>query len=300
MTTRSDILEVAQRLGARLRRVGVEHVGPCPKCGGRDRFSINAVRGLFNCRGCGIGGDTVDLIRHVLGLDFREALEFVGGDATFCEPLRRPDERQRGSDCITSDDNREKALALWRRRRPLEGSLAEVYLRQMRGYSGAIPATLGFLPATGNHPPAMIAAYALASEPEPGALSVNDVDLRAVHLTKLSPTGEKVAKITLGRGAAGVPIVVAPPNDLLGLAVCEGIEYALSVHLATGLGVWAAGSAPFMPALADAVPSYIEHVTIIADDDHAGQRGSQGLALLLAARRIATAVKTLRRAHEAA
>jgi hypothetical protein len=33
-----------------------------------------------------------------------------------------------------------------------------------------------------------------------------------------------------------------------------------------------------MPALADAVPSYIETITIYAHDDEAGQRGATGLA----------------------
>ena len=74
------------------------------------------------------------------------------------------------------------------------------------------------------------------------------------------------------------PIVLAPPNDVLGLAIAEGIEDALSVHEATGLGAWAAGSASRLPALADAIPSYVESVTIVADADKDGQRGAHGLA----------------------
>jgi len=62
----------------------------------------------------------------------------------------------------------------------------------------------------------------------------------------------------------GSPICIAPPNDLLGLAISEGIEDALSVHQATGLGAWAAGSASFLPKLSEVVPSYIETVTIYA------------------------------------
>ncbi len=46
---------------------------------------------------------------------------------------------------------------------------------------------------------------------------------------------------------AGLPIVVAPVNDRLGLAIAEGIEDGLSVFVETGLGVWAAGSAGNMP-----------------------------------------------------
>ena len=41
--------------GAVLKRQGTEHVGPCPHCGGRDRFSIHPGRGKGNCRGAAGG-----------------------------------------------------------------------------------------------------------------------------------------------------------------------------------------------------------------------------------------------------
>jgi hypothetical protein len=76
----------------------------------------------------------------------------------------------------------------------------------------------------------------------------------------------------------GHPIVLAPPGDLCGLAITEGIEDALSVHEATGLGVWAAGAASLMPSLAAAVPEWIECVTIMVDDDDAGRSNADTLA----------------------
>jgi putative DNA primase/helicase len=43
----ADLLDVAQRFGA-LKRVGVsEYVGPCPVCGGKDRFSVNIKKQLL-------------------------------------------------------------------------------------------------------------------------------------------------------------------------------------------------------------------------------------------------------------
>ena len=48
----------------------------------------------------------------------------------------------------------------------------------------------------------------------------------------------------------GVPMVLAAPNDLLGLAVAEGAEEALTVHQFTGVGAWASGGASRLPALA--------------------------------------------------
>ena len=104
----------------------------------------------------------------------------------------------------------------------------------------------------------MIAAFALVEEREPGVVGMpRNVD--AVHLTLLKPDGSGKAdvepnKIMVGSPGAR-PIVLAPPNDLLALAVTEGIEDALSAHASTGLGAWAAGAAGRMLKLADVIPS---------------------------------------------
>jgi hypothetical protein len=175
------------------------------------------------------------------------------------------------------DEARERlklSLKLWRRRVPIGGTAAETYLREARGYGGNLPGTLGCLPASGDHPPAMIAAFGLGQETLPGEIAIHDSAVRGIHLTKLKPDGSGKAgterdKIMIGK-STGFPIVVAPINDLLGLAIAEGIEDALSVHEATGLGAWAAGSASRLPALAERIPGYIEIVSIVADEDDVG------------------------------
>ena len=183
----------------------------------------------------------------------------------------------------------EKARWLWRQRRPIAGTIAERYLRG-RGITCALPTTLGFLPPRKpEHHPAMIAAFALADETPQSVV--------AVHLTLLKPDGSGKAeiekpKIMVG-SPSGRPIVVALPNDLLGLAICEGIEDALTAHQLTGLGAWAAGAAGFMGALGAAVPDYIEAVTIFAHADKAGQDGARELATALGQRGIDFAVEGL-------
>ena len=189
------------------------------------------------------------------------------------------------------------AKALWTKSIPAKGTPVETYLKK-RSLNILLPATLRFLPPTGDYPPTMLAAFGMAQESEPGVLFVPPDAIRAIHLTRLKPDGIDKAdipnsKIILGRGASGVPIVVAPPNDLLGLAITEGIEEALSVHAATGLGAWAAGSASRMPALADAVPEFIECVKIVADDDNAGRKFSLQLAERLTSRGITVSRKLL-------
>src|SRR5262249_27287680 len=159
-----------------------------------------------------------------------------------------------------------------------------------------------FLPPWREHHPAMIAAFAIVDESEPGALG-KPRGVTSVHLTLLKPDGSgkvDVAphKLIIGsptiksdNDVLGLPIILAPPNDLLGLAIAEGIEDALTANVATGLGAWAAGAASFMPKLADVVPSYIEAVTIFGHPDKAGEDGARKLAAALHKRGIKVATE---------
>jgi hypothetical protein len=263
------LVEIARALGGEVSRDQVLAPGPSHSRVDRSlsvKLSASSPDG-FLCHS--FSGDDWRLCRdHV-----REQLGF---DATWhganletkCRHSTPETPRRREA---SSEGQREdtRAFWLWQQRQSIAGSPAERYLREARGYAGPLPATLGYLPARGEHSHAMIAAFGVATEPEPGVLRIADTDVRGVHLTRLRPDGvgktEGTAKIMVGTSSKGSPIVVAAPNDLLGLVITEGIEEALSAHVATGLGAWAAGSCGRMPALADVAPSYIEAVTILAD-----------------------------------
>jgi hypothetical protein len=185
-------------------------------------------------------------------------------------------------------DNRKIAQWLWERRQPItQDCPAGLYLRQHRGYHGPIPLTLGYLPANGKHSAAMIAAFGFCDEPEPGMIRP-PASVTAVHLTRLTPDGQKAnesrpAKIMLGP-MSGLLIVLAPVNDSLGLAITEGIEDGLSVFEETGLGVWAAGSAPNLPKIAAAIPPYVECMLFAHRDN--GMRFAKEAARLIAAMKV--------------
>jgi hypothetical protein len=129
---------------------------------------------------------------------------------------------------------------LWSRRQSIIGSVADVYLKDVRGIHMLPLPTLAFLPAHGDHPPALIAAFGMAEEIEPGIIAAKRT-VSAVHLIKLRADGSgkadiKPNKITIG-SPGGLPIVLAPPNDLMALAITEGIEDALTLREALGVGV---------------------------------------------------------------
>src|ERR1700730_5019369 len=127
----------------------VERCGPCPRCGGTDRFSINTRKQVFNCRRCGAKGDVIALVQLLDGVDFNTAVEVLGGPAP--ENTTRQDlEHGRHLDAARQKavDDREResensrrlgALAMWRQSVPEDGTgLAARYLREERGI--AIPA----------------------------------------------------------------------------------------------------------------------------------------------------------------
>ena len=61
---------------------GGEHAGPCPWCGGRDRFRVwpnSGDRGRFWCRQCGRSGDSITLLRDLKGISYEEACNEFGG-----------------------------------------------------------------------------------------------------------------------------------------------------------------------------------------------------------------------------
>lgn len=65
---------------------GGEFAGPCPWCGGNDRFRCwpdhpsGATGGRFLCRGCGRQGDGIAFLRELEGLSYRDACRWLGAE----------------------------------------------------------------------------------------------------------------------------------------------------------------------------------------------------------------------------
>src|SRR5262245_63659032 len=71
-------VEIARR-GIKLKGT-VDQCGPCPRCGGRDRFSINLRKQVFFCRGCRVGGDVISMVQWLDDRTFTQAVEILTGD----------------------------------------------------------------------------------------------------------------------------------------------------------------------------------------------------------------------------
>jgi hypothetical protein len=150
-----------------LRRDGRSGVtdAPCPLCGPDRRSSINQRRKTlrlwcedpnfisYHCARCGERGwaSGSNVVRSSISTSDILSIK--------AEIDRRNFDEAR--------DRLKVAMSLWRRRVAVEGTAAETYLREARCYGGRLPATLGFLPASGDYAPAMIAAFGMARETSP-------------------------------------------------------------------------------------------------------------------------------------
>ena len=96
-----DISDVVRcRPDLKLKRCKGGYVGPCPTCGGEDRFSVASTtrKKVFRCRGCGAKGDVIAFQMFLDGCDFDRAVEMLSG-----EPKPPPPERKRGNSKIIAE-----------------------------------------------------------------------------------------------------------------------------------------------------------------------------------------------------
>ncbi|MBY6121829.1 hypothetical protein KUV64_22090 [Mameliella alba] len=247
------ILEVAERLGVmNLRASGAERVGPCPQCGGTDRFSINRQLSVFHCRICGSGGDQIDLVQHVLGCSYRDALGFLVGEAVEIDPAARARARARAE---AAERKRAEAAermrgyaisearAIWRRAQPAALTWAEAYL-EARGitFPEGWPPSIRFLP---DHPAVKKIGGELV-ELHRGPCMISAVQsperlITAVHQTWIDPARPgKKAEIALPDGTPapakmvrgskkGGAIRLTPWRESGFLVMGEGIETTASI-----------------------------------------------------------------------
>jgi hypothetical protein len=263
----ADILGVAERLGARLKKTGGEWVGPCPLCGGRDRFAVNVRKRRWHCRGCAKGGGVITLAQHVLGVDFRAAVAFLAcGNALPTTAAATPTSGQRDAFVEAQVD------AIVRELGPVRRSPGEAYLSETRKIdTAAIADILDRIDAVGWHPSVL---FREEGHPFDGKrlgciVGVMTDALTGKRTGAISRTyiheGCKLGKPkTLGR-PTGIVRLSADEDVLLGLHLAEGMETALAA-LAMGFRpIWSTGSASLMadfPVLAG-----VEALSLFADND---------------------------------
>jgi phage/plasmid primase-like uncharacterized protein len=270
--------------------------GPCPVCGGTDRFGVDLRKGggLFNCRRCRRGGgDAISLVCFLDGCDFIEAVTTLVGpppsgkqetaEERSAREQRALERRQRLERDRQERESRAAAElrdsirycdGLWAKATPLPPK-ALAYLARRGIVLDDVPdqAGLRFLarcPLGGSVKPCIIARFTHA------------VSGAAGGLWRRPLTGEKPKSLAPIKGHV---IRLWPDEDVAeGLVIGEGVETGLAAgtmitHSNTLLRpVWACGcddnlrNFPTLPG--------IGHLTVLADNDvkRAGQAAARACA----------------------
>jgi len=146
-----DRIGLADVVGRRTRltKKGREHSGLCPFHKEKTpSFTVNEEKGFYHCFGCGAHGSAFDFVMETEGLNFREAVDKLAGEAGMQVPQDSPEERQRAERKKTLYDVVEAACAHFQNQlhRP-DGAQGLDYVRG-RGLNEATVAKfrLGFAP----------------------------------------------------------------------------------------------------------------------------------------------------------
>lgn len=283
MSDRRDVRHSAQgrwpsiltALGAGERTLSGKH-GPCPMCGGKDRFRFDDKdgRGTYYCSGCG-AGDGVQLAMGVTGLAFREVaqeIERIAG--TVCPSAKRP-ERSDAKKLTTLRQAFLESAAIQR------GDEAERYLlgRGLDLYD--LPESIRLHPGLAYHDEGQVigiypAMLAVITSSTGQALSMHRTYLQD---GKKAPVSQP-RKLMAGLPQAGSAIRLTPVSEVLGIA--EGIETALAAAELFGVPCWScistSGVESFEP------PRGVKELIIFADHDanFAGQAAAYRAAHRLA------------------
>ncbi len=244
--------------------------GPCPVCGGDDRFRMDDKdgRGTWYCSQCEKqSGDGISLVQGVLGVDFKEAMTAVAGVVGGCEKNAVPREKPK----MTKEKLREMFSES---ARVTENDLVGAYLKG-RGLS-LFPSTLWhspkcWEPETKANVNAMLAVF-----------SMPDTSVACLHRTFINKLGKmdinspKKLTPTCVNNISGGAIRLFDPDDGT-IAIAEGIETAIAVTEYIGIPCWSVVSSEIMKTFEP--PEGINTIVICGDNDKnfAGQAAAYHL-----------------------
>lgn len=242
--------------------------GPCPVCGGKDRFRYDNKdgRGTYFCSQCG-PGDGIDLLIKYHGWDFKTAaqeIEKIIGVTDFKpvqvkkDPLPRLKKIAAEAKKLTGNDPVTKYLNA----RGLKTIPQELNYHEGLDYF-----------EDGKRIGKFKAMLAVVKDVEGNNLTY--------HVTHLD--GDKKANVEAAKK------ILPPIKPITGgairlfgegehICVAEGIETAIAAHEITGLPSWAVISVVGMESFQP--PEFVKQVTIIADNDKkfSGQKAAYTLA----------------------
>lgn len=245
--------------------------GPCPACGGKDRFRLDdkGGRGTWICNQCG-NGDGLDLLVRVTGKSTKEAAELlaplVGLPAGGLDPIERERLHQRQQANI----ERERKQAEQQRQKAARRAAAIV--------SDVTPGVSPYLVGKGIEQPQAAISRTLIREGgenfHAGSLVIPLIN-EAGELVNVQLIRADGTKRYLAGGQKAGAFHRIDGGELV--AVVEGYATGLSVHLAIGATVYCAMDAGNLLAVAQiARRQHPEARILLCGDNDEGTQGNPG------------------------
>ena len=255
-----------------LRKLGIgdEYLrnrhGPCPLCGGVDRYRFDNLDddGTYYCNQCG-PGNGMTMVRKLRSVDFKTACDIIRGTGRF-EPYIPPPpaERKRRSSVARIE------LAMDHARDP---RVVDEYLTR-RGIKARSDVLLGdrSCPYYDSKTGEFLGKYPALVAP----ILAGDDTLESVQRIYDAPVEPRKKVMTPVHTITGAAVHLFRPNGVLGVA--EGIETALAAHQLYNKPVWATISEGGMQAFEP--PPTVKQVIIFGDNDESfvGQQAAYQLA----------------------
>ncbi|WP_157830535.1 primase-helicase zinc-binding domain-containing protein [Aeromonas sobria] len=247
--------------------------GPCPACGGKDRFRLDdkGGRGTWICSQCG-AGDGLDLIRRVTGKLPKDAAELVAGvlglSHVVISEADREQLRQQQQARVEAEPQQQRikhqkaarrAAAILRDCKP--GQAEYLIGKRLRWPDGMVNSTL----------------IRIGEEAFPSGSLVVPLYNEAGELVNVQLIRRDGVRHYLAGGQKAGAYHRLPGNELI--AICEGYATGLSIHLATGATVYCAMDCSGLLAVAEIASR--QHPTariLLCGDNDEATKGNPGKA----------------------
>ena len=250
--------------------------GPCPFCGGKDRFRFDdkAGSGSFICSKCG-AGDGVEFVKRILSVEFKQAAQAIEAHIGSAPVAVRPAARN-------VELERQRMADIWAAAHALDGDdIASRYLSGRGVKLDVWPVSIRWAPRMAYFDDAKVKTI------HPGMLAkfaAPDGKSAILHRTFLAEPGTKadVGKVRMmmpGRIPQGGAVRLGRPAETMGIG--EGLETCLSASILFGVPVWAALTAGNL--IKWQPPDECKNVIIFGDRDESftGQMAAYSLAYRL-------------------
>lgn len=271
--------------------------GPCPMCGGKDRYRFEDSNGIgsYYCNGCG-PGDGFKLMDKVCGLSYVDATrhileKFTGVQLDPNRPTVRVATPAKPAVVDLTPKEREKLRKYWTQAKPIAGTLAETYLQErglsMENWPNVLRChpSMGYYEQDEDGNPILIGNFPCML----AVLQGPDGRVTTLHRTYLDPKGHGKADVRSAKKAmskvgqaAAIRLFEVKGDEM---AIAEGIETAMAVTMQRGIACWATYSSGVMKSFVP--PPGVTKVWVYADNDvpdEKGRRAGQDAAKELIAR----------------